>query len=224
MEQREYKNWVQYVAKFVPIKIDGFQQFDNWYNRALLGRLLANMNLYDPAIELLESILEEAKEEDREHYVWALSDLANYYWAAKEDKDQAFLYLQEAINSFNEGMRSSFPLINKGFLYNQMWQIRALIGDGTIAEQEIIAMIEKEKMKNQSDQTDSVLYYSYFNLALFAFEKGEMDKAIKLLKEGCSYSEIEEQEIEDILQLQLSPQRTFHQLLSLTNRNLQFDI
>jgi len=224
VEHQEYQYWTKQASRIIPIQTGAFEEYDNWHNRALLGRLLANMNFYEPAIDLLSSILEDAEKEDQEHYIWALSDLANYFWVAQEDREEAFKLINKAIDAMVKSTKNTFPLINKGFLYNQRWQILALSGDSTQAIEEINIMIEQELSLDNDNNRNSLLFYAYFNLALFAFEKGEIEKATQLLKLSYSYSEIRSTDIEDIMQLGLSPQGTVTQLLSLTHRNLQFDL
>ena len=222
MNEQEYRYWVNHVQQAVQLKEGAFEEYNNWHNRALLSRLLANMNLYMPAIELMESILVEAKKEDNEHYIWALSDLANYYWVQDENKEKVIELLSGAIETMNRINKSSFPLINKGFLYNQMWQVLALVGEADIVNQQIVSIIEQQGRSTPS-KTNSLLFYCYFNLALFAYEKGDIDETIAMLLKAYTYSDIQTEEIEKIVHSDLSPQRVVGQLMSLVNRYMYFE-
>ncbi|TCS84204.1 hypothetical protein [Tepidibacillus fermentans] len=222
MDEQEYRYWVNHVQQVIELKDGAFDEFENWQNRALLSRILANMNIYRPAIKLMESILDEAKKEDEEHYVWALSDLANFYWLQDENKEKVLELLNIAINQMNQLDKNTFPFINKGFLYNQMWQILALAGDSAKVNQQIHIIIQNEELRNCS-KTNSLLFYCYFNLALFAYERGEYEKTISLLRRAYSYSEIKQEEIERIVQSDLTLQRKVGEILSLVNRFLYFE-
>ena len=222
MDEREYEYWTQQVKQVIPIKEGAFEDYHNWHNRALLGRLLANMNIYEPALELMESILQEAKAEDEEHYIWALSDMANYYWVAKEETEQAYHLIDQAIDSMNHINKTTFPLINKGYLFNQKWQIRALTGEGMTLIEEIEGVINSQ-LEAEENQSHSLLFYAYFNLALFAYEKDNLERAIALLTEAYQYSNVSEEEVQKILNDSLSIQEKVVQLLSLTHRSMVFD-
>ncbi|MFT9486540.1 hypothetical protein TEPIDINF_000976 [Tepidibacillus infernus] len=223
MNEQEYRYWADYVKEYVPLQKGALESYENWHNRALLGRLLANLNIYKPAIELLESILEEVKQEDDEQYIWSLSDLADYYWVSTGDKEHSIELLNLAIDCLSQKTVTSFPLINRGLLYNQMWQIHALSGDTDKVTQEIYSIIKNEEVHKKEEKTNSLLFYSYFNLALLAFEKEDTSQAIQLLKQAYTYSEVNLKEVDHILTLDLSPQGTVSQLLSLTHRHMQFD-
>ncbi|WP_339062862.1 hypothetical protein [Tepidibacillus marianensis] len=222
MDEQEYQFWVNHIQHTIELKEGAFEEFDNWQNRALLGRLLANLNIFPPAIELMESILDEAKKVDDEHYIWALSDLANYYWIQEENKEKVLELLNTAIETMNKIQKSSFPLINKGFLYNQMWQILALAGESKKVSHQINTIIENEE-NYEFSKTNSLLFYCYFNLALFTYEKGQYEETIYLLKKAYVYSEITEEEIDRVVKTDLSPQRIVSELLSLINRYMYFE-
>jgi len=222
MNELEYQFWVNHIQDSIELKEGAFTDFENWQNRALLSRLLANMEIYPPAIELMESILDDAKHEDQEHYIWALSDLANYYWIQEENKGKVLELINIALATMDKIKKTSFPLINKGFLYNQMWQILALVGESTKVTQQINTIIQS-KQNDEFSKTNSLLFYSYFNLALFTYEKGKYEETIDLLKKAYSYSEITEEEINRIMKSDLSPQKIVSQLLSLINRYMFFE-
>lgn len=222
LDEREYQYWTQQVKQVVPIKEGAFEDYNNWHNRALLGRLLANMNIYEPALELMESILEEAKAEDEEHYIWALSDMANYHWVSKEETEIAYNLIDQAIESMNHIQKTTFPLINKGFLFNQKWQIRALTGESISLIEEIENIIHHQ-LEEKENQSQSLLFYAYFNLALFSYEKDNLERAIALLTEAYQYSNVSEEDVRKILDDNITVQEKVVQLLSLTHRSMVFD-
>lgn len=232
MDKKELQKWSEYVFDkwTLPNCItDHYRKtLDDWRTKLIIARLLHKSDNLKPALELIESVLNEKidyKENDEGYFgthieyidnmAWAYKELGILYWKLYKDGEKGLGYIEEALK-IAESIGNKFVIITRGDIFRDKLELLKDLGreeDAIYEANNIISFIDMN-IKN------SYLFNAYEFKAQCEKEKGIYDDALSYLNVAYDiyfYDESEEHTFKnkcrDILERKdMSDERKFNEI------------
>jgi tetratricopeptide (TPR) repeat protein len=232
MDKKELQKWSEYVFDkwTLPNCItDHYRKtLDDWRTKLIIARLLHKSDNLQPALELIESVLNEKiyyKENDEGYFgtyieyidnmAWAYKELGILYWKIYKDGEKGLGYIEEALK-IAESIDSKFVIITRGDIFRDKLELLKDLGreEDAISEANNIISFIDMNIKN------SYLFNAYEFKAQCEKEKGMYEDALSYLNVAYDiyfYDESEEHTFKnkcrDILERKdISDERKFNEI------------
>lgn len=224
MTREEYDKWCEWLKTESPLKLPEkfvsniISNYWLWSSHTTLARLLKHDSKFEPALRLMETVVEQGPE-DESHYAWALSDLGYLYWRVFQVKEKAIHYLREALNVLDttEQNYNEMEFFSSGGRYlRTLLEILYVSGDVEEAKKLAHVEINRYKQKYSNVKKNSYIYETYLFLADLEHREGDCELAIEFMKMGLSASEFAEETIVLCSQKHESLEQLYNKLIKLS--------
>lgn len=197
LTREEFNQWREWLQTESSIKPPDFitANYWSWNCRAALARFMMRDKIYEPALRIMETVVEQIPDED-DHYAWALSDLGCLYWRVNHDKEQALLYINKSLEVLDttEQNRKELSFFSEGGKYlSCKLSILEQAGELKKAREAAFHEIKRYQEKYPDAKYNSYVFYGYLFLAEMEKKSGNLSSAIEFIKHALNASEYAEE-------------------------------
>ncbi|RFU69507.1 hypothetical protein D0469_09075 [Peribacillus saganii] len=193
-EFNQWREWLRTESSIKPPEILT-SNYWAWNCRAMLSRFMMRDKIYEPALRIMETVVEQIPEED-DHYAWALSDLGCLYWRVHHNKEQALYYLNKSLEVLDttEQNREKLSFFSEGGKYlSYKLSIMEQAGEIEKVKEEAFHEIKRYQDKYPHAKYNSYIFYGYLFLARLKKKEQNLPLAVEYIKHALAASEYVEE-------------------------------